>query len=79
MKATMKSKNKTEKASICFTRLYGRDAYEAWNAREAEIDELMRQHACGTKELAELREDNYRRMKRGRASIITTPYHLMAA
>ena len=77
MKAAMKSK--TEKASACFTRLYGRAAYEAWKAREAEIDELMRQHACGTKELAALREDNYRRMKQGQARIIATPYHLMAA
>ena len=77
MKAAMKSK--TEKASTCFTRLYGRAAYEAWKAREAEIDELMRQHACGTKELAALREDNYRRMKQGQAGIIAAPYHLMAA
>ena len=77
MKTTMKSKN--EKVSACFTRLYGRAAYEAWKAREAEIDELMRQHACGTKELAALREDNYRRMKQGQAGIIAAPYHLMAA
>ena len=33
-----KSTIKTEKASTCFTRLYGRAAYEAWKSREAEID-----------------------------------------
>ena len=48
----MRIKSQTEKASPCFTRPYGRAAYEAWKARESEIDELMRQHAYGTKELA---------------------------
>ena len=57
---------KTEKASICFTRLYGRAAYEAWKAREAEIDELMRRRVCNRREIIALREANFRQMKLGK-------------
>ncbi len=56
----------TEKASTCFTRLYGRAAYEAWKAREAEIDELMRRRVCSRREIIELREANFRQMKLGK-------------
>ena len=58
-----KSTIKTEKASTCFTRLYGRAAYEAWKSREAEIDKLMRQRVYSRREIIELREANYRQMK----------------
>ena len=61
-----KSTIKTEKASTCFTRLYGRAAYEAWKAREAEIDELMRQRVYSRREIIELREANFRQMKLGK-------------
>ncbi len=57
---------KIEKASTCFTRLYGRAAYEAWKAREAEIDELMRRRVCSRREIIELREANFRQMKLGK-------------
>ncbi len=57
---------KIEKASTCFTRLYGRTAYEAWKAREAEIDNLMRQHVYSRREIIELRESNFRQMKLGK-------------
>ena len=57
---------KTEKASTCFTRLYGRAAYEAWKAREAEIDKLMRQRVYSRREIIELREANFRQMKLGK-------------
>jgi len=61
-----KSTVKTEKASTCFTRLYGRAAYEAWKAREAEIDKLMRQHIYSRREIIELSEANIRQMKLGK-------------
>ena len=62
----MKSSIKIEKASTCFTRLYGRAAYEAWKAREAEIDELMRRRVCSHREIIALREANFRQMKLGK-------------
>ena len=65
----MKSTVKTEKASTCFTRLYGRAAYEAWKVREVEIDDLARQNVCRTAEIAALREANFRLMKLGRAGL----------
>ncbi len=65
-KVSMKSSIKTEKASTCFTRLYGRAAYEAWKAREAEIDKLMRQRVCSRREIIALREANFRQMKLGK-------------
>ncbi len=61
-----KSTIKTEKASTCFTRLYGRAAYEAWKSREAEIDKLMRQRVYSRREIIELREANFRQMKLGK-------------
>ena len=61
-----KSTLKIEKASTCFTRLYGRAAYEAWKAREAEIDKLMRQRIYSRREIIELRESNFRQMKLGK-------------
>ena len=57
---------KIEKASTCFTRLYGRAAYEAWKARETEIDKLMRQRVYSRREIIALREANFRQMKLGK-------------
>ena len=68
-KVIMKSTVKIEKASTCFTRLYGRAAYEAWKVREAEIDDLARRNVCRTAEIAALREANFRLMKLGRAGL----------
>ena len=65
----MKSSIKTKKASTCFTRLYGRAAYEAWKAHEAEIDELMRRRVCSRREIIELREANFRQMKLGKPDL----------
>ena len=62
-KAVMKSTIKTEKASTCFTRLYGRAAYEAWKVREAEIIERSKGKGYSNREICRLREDSFRQMK----------------
>ena len=62
---------KTEKASTCFTRLYGRAAYEAWKAREEEIDGLAKSGQYSVSSICRLREDNYRRMKLGKSGIVS--------
>ena len=67
----MKSKIKIEKASKCFTRLYGRAAYEAWKVREAEIDGLAKSGQYSVSSICHLREDNYRRMKLGKSGIVS--------
>jgi len=46
-----------------FSELYGREAYEAWKRREAEIDVLMASHCWSKNDIIKMREDNYRRMK----------------
>ena len=84
-----KSTIKIEEASSCFTRLYGRSAYEAWKSREAEIDKLMRQRVYSRREIIELREANFRQMKLGKpdpapckksaATVITPSLATMAA
>ena len=66
-----KSTIKIEEASPCFTRLYGRSAYEAWKAREAEIDKLMRQRIYSHREIIELRESNFRQLKLGKPDPVT--------
>ena len=70
-KVLMKSTVKTEKASTCFVRLYGRAAYEAWKAREAEIDGLAKSGQHSVSSICRLREDNYRRMKLGKPGIVS--------
>ena len=68
----MKNKNKkVGKASVVFTRLYGRAAYEAWEAREAEIDGLAKSGQYSVSSICHLREDNYRHMKQGEAGIVS--------
>ena len=59
----MKKVIRTYKTSELYTKLYGREAYEAWKAREAEIDALMRQGGVSCKAIIEMREDNFRKMK----------------
>ena len=58
----MKKVIRTYKTSELYTKLYGRAAYEAWQAREAEIDTLMRRGVC-RRDVVTMREDNFRRMK----------------
>lgn len=58
----MKKAIRTYKTSELYTKLYGRAAYEAWQAREAEIDALMRQGVC-RRDVVAMREDNFRKMK----------------
>ena len=67
----MRSNIKKEKVSKCFTRLYGRAAYEAWKAREAEIDGLAKSGHYSVSSICRLREDNYRRMKLGKPGIMS--------
>ena len=68
----MKNNNKKiGKSSVVFTRLYGRAAYEAWKAREAEIDGLAKSGQHSVSSICRLREDNYRRMKLGKSGIVS--------
>ena len=54
---------KTYKTGKLYTSLYGRVAYEAWKAREAEIDALRVSGKYGKKEIAKMYEDNLRQLK----------------
>ena len=54
---------KTYKTSKLYTSLYGRAAYEAWKAREAEIDALRASGKSNKKEIAKMYEDNLRQLK----------------
>ena len=63
---------KVGKSSVVFTRLYGRAAYEAWKAREAEIDGLAKSGQYSVSSICHLREDNYRRMKLGKPGIMSS-------
>ena len=64
----MKKVIRTYKTSELYTKLYGREAYEAWKAREAEIDALMRQ-GVSRRDVVAMREDNFRRMKAAGESV----------
>ena len=70
--AAMKSTIKTQKTYNLFPRLYGRAAYEAWKAREAEIDGLAKSGQYSVSSICHLREDNYRHMKLGKAGIVSS-------
>ena len=54
---------KTYKTSKLYTSLYGRAAYEAWKARETEIDALRVSGKYSRKEIAKMYEDNLRQLK----------------
>ena len=64
----MKKVIRTYKTSELYTKLYGRAAYEAWRAREAEIDALMRQ-GVSRRDVVAMREDNFRKMKAAGESV----------
>ena len=59
----MTHKIKTMKAADLFTREYGKDAYQAWRRREAEISELARRGRYSRREIIHMREDSFRQMK----------------
>ena len=78
----MKSTIKTQKTYNLFPRRYGRAAYEAWKAREAEIDGLAKSGQYSVSSICHLREDNYRHMKSGKSGIVsgkTLRHHRLAA
>ena len=56
----MKNSVRVYKTSKLCTSLYGRAAYEAWNARETEIDALRMRGKYSKKEIAKMYEDNLR-------------------
>lgn len=59
----MKNSVRVYKTSKLYTSLYGRAAYEAWKAREEEIDALRVSGKCSKKEIAKMYEDNLRQLK----------------
>ena len=59
----MTRKIKTAKAAALYTREYGKDAYQAWRRREAEISELARRGRYSRREIIRMREDSFRQMK----------------
>ena len=63
MKVIVHDAIKIEKAETCFTRLYGRAAYESWLAREAAITALFKAGGHSKREICRLREDSFRQMK----------------
>ena len=63
IKGKEKKMMKTYKTSKLYTSLYGRAAYEAWKAREAEIDALRMSGKYTKKEIAKMYEDNLRQLK----------------
>ena len=65
----MKKVIRTYKTSELYIKLYGRAAYEAWKAREAEIDALIRQGGVSCKAVIGMREDNFRKMKASGKSV----------
>ena len=60
---TMKNSVRVYKTSKLYTALYGRAAYEAWKAREEEIDALRMSGKYSKKEIAKMYEDNLRQLK----------------
>ena len=59
----MTRKFKTMNAAALYTREYGKDAYQAWRRREAEISELARRGRYSRREICRMREDSFRQMK----------------
>ena len=59
----MTRKIKTMNAAVYYTREYGKDAYQAWLRREAEITELSKGKGYSTREICRLREESFRLMK----------------
>ena len=61
----MKKVIRTYKTSELYTKLYGRETYEAWKAREAEIAELRASGKYSKAEIVKMYEDNLRQLKAG--------------
>ena len=54
---------KTYKTKMLYTSLYGRETYEGWKAREAEIDSLRLSGTCSKASIVKMYEDNLRQLK----------------
>ena len=54
---------KTYKTKMLYTSPYGRQAYEGWKAREAEIDSLRLSGTCSKASIVKMYEDNLRQLK----------------
>ena len=63
------SKVKVMKAKALYTKLYGREAYEAYMKREAEIDELMKDKGNSKSYIIGLRVANFRKMKESEGKV----------
>ena len=60
-----KSQPKIMKVSDQYIQEYGEAAYQAWKRREEEIDSMMDSIHYSRAEIAQLRKENFRRMKEG--------------
>ena len=59
----MNANKKTMNAAALYTREYGKDAYQAWLRREAEITDLSKGKGHSAREICRMREDSFRQMK----------------
>ena len=59
----MNANKMTMNAAALYTREYGKDAYQAWLRREAEISELANRKCYSAREICRMREDSFRQMK----------------
>ena len=60
-----KSQPKIMKVSDQYIQEYGEAAYQAWKRREEEIDSMMDSIRYSRAEIAQLRKENFRKMKEG--------------
>jgi hypothetical protein len=56
------------KVSDQYIQEYGEAAYQAWKRREEEIDSMMDSIHYSRAEIAQLRKENFRKMKEGSAA-----------
>ena len=63
-----KSQPKIMKVSDQYIQEYGEAAYQAWKRREEEIDSMMDSIHYSRAEIAQLRKENFHRMKEGSAA-----------
>ena len=63
-----KSQPKIMKVSDQYIQEYGEAAYQAWKCREEEIDSMMDSIHYSRAEIAQLRKENFCRMKEGFAA-----------
>ena len=59
----MNANKMTMNAAALYTREYGKDAYQAWLRREAEITDLSKRKRYSAREICRMREDSFRQMK----------------